>query len=193
MKYYLIVHLAIIGNLFSYSDTAEDPDLEYNGRDRNDVVLQAEYLSNEPAINGSVNDSLFNLNEYADIEFMKLVIKADGKDWQAFQGEMKIPKSHFFRIIEDDSKYELARKAESNFRRKKFKLFCFNCASAFLCLTGLVFSYSEMTALSASVYLGGYVFSKILKIEKISVNTKEASGLARDYNQKLREEFRPSI
>ncbi|SVA58540.1 uncharacterized protein METZ01_LOCUS111394, partial [marine metagenome] len=42
MKYCLTVHLAIIGNLFSYSDTAEHPALEYNGRDRNDVVLQAE-------------------------------------------------------------------------------------------------------------------------------------------------------
>ena len=193
MKYYLMVHLAIVGNLFAQSDTAEGLGLENKDQQKNDDALLADSMGNDSVITGSVKDSLINSNKDAGIEFMKLVIESDGEDWQAFRGELEIPKSHFFRIVGDDSKYELARNAERNFRRKKFKLVCINCSGAFFGLTFLALSQKDVAALSAGIYLGGYVYSKLLKMETINVDVEDAEALAREYNQKLREESSPAI
>lgn len=193
MKYYLMVHLAIVGNLFAQSDNAEGLGLENKDQQKNDDALLADSMGNDSVITGSVKDSLINSNKDAGIEFMKLVIESDGEDWQAFRGELEIPKSHFFRIVGDDSKYELARNAERNFRKKKFGLFCFNCNGAFFGLFSLAFSNNELARIFASLSLGGYVLSKIIRMKEIDMDAEEAESLAREYNQKLREESSPAI
>jgi hypothetical protein len=57
----------------------------------------------------------------------------------------------------------------------------------------LAFSNKELAKVFASLALGGYVLSKIIRMKEIDVSFEEAQSLARDYNQKLREESRPPI
>tara|TARA_B100000408_G_C10268039_1_gene210608 strand:- start:166 stop:642 length:477 start_codon:yes stop_codon:yes gene_type:complete len=156
-------------------------------------ALYSYYLINGISVNEFQKDSLMNTKKDPEIEFMKMVIEADGDDWQAFQYGMKISKSSFFRTIGDDSNFELARNTERNFRKKKFGLFCLNCNGAFLGLLSLAFSNKELASAFSSFALGGYVLSKIIRMKEINVSYEEAQLLAREYNQKLREESRSPI
>ncbi|MBA07489.1 MAG: hypothetical protein CMG52_00920 [Candidatus Marinimicrobia bacterium] len=193
MKYFLIVHLVIIGNLSSHPEISLEYLHTHDPRYPTESALYSYDLINGSSVNELQRDYLMNSNDDPEIEFMKMVIEADGEDWQAFQYGMKISKSSFFRTIGDGSNFELARKTERNFRKKKFGLFCFNCNGTFFGLLSLAFSNKELARVFASLALGGYVLSKIIRMKEIDVSFEEAQSLARDYNQKLREESRPPI
>ena len=47
--------------------------------------------------------------------------------WKAYRSGIEIPKSHFFRIIEDQENMALALDHEKQFMTRKFKLSCFMC------------------------------------------------------------------
>ena len=193
MIYYFLVHLVIIGNTSSQPPIQLQHLHTHNSRYPTRNTLYSYELIDGSSVNEFQKDSLINSNDDSEIEFMKMVVEVDGEDWQAFQGDMKISKSYFFRTIGDDSNYELARNAERNFRKKKFGLFCFNCNGAFIGLFSLAFSKKDVAVICASLSLGGYVLSKIIRMKGIDVSFGEAQSLARDYNQKLRLEFRPLI
>ena len=193
MKYFLIVHLVIIGNLSSHPKISLEYLHTHDSRYPTESALYSCDLINRSSVNELQRDYLMNSNDDPEIEYMKMVIEADGEDWQAFQYGMKISKSSFFRTIGDDSNFELARNTERNFRKKKFGLFCFNCNGAFFGLFSLAFSNKESARVFASLVLGGYVLSKIIRMKEIDVSFEDAQSLARDYNQKLREESRPPI
>ena len=193
MKYFLIVHLVIIGNLSSHPKISLEYLHTHDSRYPTESALYSYDLINGSSVNEFQRDSLMNSNDDPEIEFMKMVIEADGEDWQAFQYGMKISKSSFFRTIGDDSNFELARNTERNFRKKKFGLFCLNCNGAFLGLLSLAFSNKELASAFSSFALGGYVLSKIIRMKEINVSYEEAQLLAREYNQKLREESRSPI
>lgn len=193
MKYCLIVNLVVICNLSSHPKILLQNLPTHNSRYPTMSALHIYDLINESSINEFQKDSLMKSNNDSEIEFMKMAIEADGDDWQAFQYGMKISKSSFFRTIGDDSNFELARNTERNFRKKKFGLFCFNCNGVFLGLLSLAFSNKELASAFSSFALGGYVLSKIIRMKEINVSYEEAQLLAREYNQKLREESRSPI
>jgi len=193
MKYCLIVNLVVICNLSSHPKILLQNLPTHNSRYPTMSALHIYDLINESSINEFQKDSLMKSNNDSEIEFMKMAIEADGDDWQAFQYGMKISKSSFFRTIGDDSNFELARNTERNFRKKKFGLFCYNCNGVFLGLLSLAFSNKELASAFSSFALGGYVLSKIIRMKEINVSYEEAQLLAREYNQKLREESRSPI
>ena len=193
MKYCLIVNLVFICNLSSHPKISLQNLPTHNYRYPTMSALYSYYLINEISVNEFQKDSLMKSNNDSEIEFMKMVIEADGDDWQAFQYGMKISKSSFFRTIGDDSNFELSKNTERNFRKKKFGLFCFNCNGVFFGLLSLAFSNKELASVFSSFALGGYVLSKIIKMKEINVSYEEAQLLARKYNQKLREESRSQI
>jgi len=193
MKYCLIVNMVVICNLSSHPKILLQNLPTHNSRYPTKSALYSYYLINGISVNEFQEDSLMNTKNDPEIESMKMVIEADGDDWQAFQYGMKISKSSFFRTIGDDSNFELARNTERNFRKKKFGLFCFNCNGAFLGLLSLAFSNKELASAFSSFALGGYVLSKIIRMKEINVSYEEAQLLAREYNQKLRDESRSPI
>ena len=193
IKYCLIVNLVVICNLSSHPKISLQNLPTHNSQYHTMSALYSNYLINEISVNEFQKDSLMNSKNDPEIESMKMVIKADGEDWQAFQYGMKISKSSFFRTIGDDSNFELSKNAERNFRKKKFGLFCFNCNGVFFGLLSLAFSNKELASAFSSFALGGYVLSKIIRMKEINVSYEEAQLLAREYNQKLREESRSPI
>ena len=52
--------------------------------------------------------------------------------WKAYRSGIEIPKSHFFRIIEDQENMALALDHEKQFMTRKFKLSCFMCGNSTL-------------------------------------------------------------
>ena len=89
MKYFLIVHLVIIGNLSSHPEISLEYLHTHDSRYPTESALYSYDLINGSSVNEFQRDSLMNSNDDPEIEFMKMVIEADGEDWQAFQYGMK--------------------------------------------------------------------------------------------------------
>ena len=131
MKYCLIVNLVVICNLSSHPKNLLQNLPSHNSRYPTMSALYSYYLINGISVNEFQKDSLMNTKKDPEIEFMKMVIEADGDDWQAFQYGMKISKSSFFRTIGDDSNFELARNTERNFRKKNLDYFVLTATARF--------------------------------------------------------------
>ena len=64
--------------------------------------------------------------------------------WKAYRSGIEIPKSHFFRIIEDQENMALALDHEKQFMTRKFKLSCFMCGNSTLGLMSLAADNQKM-------------------------------------------------
>ena len=105
--------------------------------------------------------------------------------WKAYRSGIEIPKSHFFRIIEDQENRALALENEKQFMTRKFKLSCFMCGNSSLGLLSLAADNQNMIKVTLYGYIVTNILRRIIKEKSVNVSFEQASDLAKGYNDSL--------
>ncbi len=105
--------------------------------------------------------------------------------WKVYRSGMEIPKSHFFRIVNDQENMELALEHEKEFMTRKFKLNCFNCGNSTLGLMSLAADNQNMVKLTLYGYIIINMIKRFIKEKSVNVNFEQALELSKDYNDGL--------
>jgi hypothetical protein len=107
------------------------------------------------------------------------------KNWKAYRSGIEIPKSHFFRIVDDQENMTQALEYEKQFMIRKFKLSCFMCGNSSLGLMSLAADNQEMIKITLYGYLFTNILKRFIKAESVDITFDEALGLAKEYNDSL--------
>ena len=106
-------------------------------------------------------------------------------DWKVYRSGIEIPKSHFFRIVNDEYNRDQSILHEKEFMTKRFKLSCFMCGNSSLGLLSLASDNQQMVRYTIFGYLVTNLIKRFLKVKTVDVSYEEAQDLARDYNDGL--------
>ena len=106
-------------------------------------------------------------------------------DWKVYRSGIEIPKSHFFRIVNDEYNRDQSILHEKEFMTKRFKLSCFMCGNSSLGLLSLAADNKKMVRYTIFGYLITNLIRNLLKVKTVNVSYEEAQNLARDYNDRL--------
>ena len=106
-------------------------------------------------------------------------------DWKVYRSGIEIPKSHFFRIVNDEYNRDQSILHEKEFMTKRFKLSCFMCGNSSLGLLSLASDNQQMVRYTILGYLAINLIKRFLKVKAVDVSFEEAQDLARDYNDGL--------
>ena len=106
-------------------------------------------------------------------------------DWKAYRSGKEIPKSHFFRIVNDEYNRDQSILHEKEFMTKRFKLSCFMCGNSSLWFLSLASDNQQMVRYTIFGYLATNLIKRLLKVKTVDVSFEEAQVLARDYNDGL--------
>ena len=106
-------------------------------------------------------------------------------DWKVYRAGIEIPKSHFFRIVEDQENRALALENEKQFMTRKFKLSCFMCGNSSLGLLSLAADNQNMIKVTLYGYIVTNILRRIIKEKSVNVSFEQASDLAKGYNDSL--------
>ena len=106
-------------------------------------------------------------------------------DWKVYRLGIEIPKSHFFRIVNDEYNRDQSILHEKEFMIKRFKLSCFMCGNSSLGLLSLASDNQQMVRYTIFGYLATNLVKRFLKVKTVDVSFKEAQDLARGYNDGL--------
>ena len=106
-------------------------------------------------------------------------------DWKVYRSGIEIPKSHFFRIVNDEYNRDQSILHEKEFMTKRFKLSCFMCGNSSLGLLSLASDNQQMVRYTIFGYLVTNLIKRFLKVKAVDVSFEEAQDLARDYNNGL--------
>jgi hypothetical protein len=107
------------------------------------------------------------------------------KTWKAYRAGIEIPRSHFFRIVDDDENMELALENEKQFMTRKFKLSCFMCGNSSLGLLSLAADNQNMIKVTLYGYIITNILKRVIKEKAVDVNFDQAKELAKNYNDSL--------
>ena len=106
-------------------------------------------------------------------------------DWKVYRSGIEIPKSHFFRIVNDEYNRDQSILHEKEFMTKRFKLSCFMCGNSSLWFLSLASDNQQMVRYTIFGYLVTNLIKRFLKVKAVDVSFEEAQDLARDYNDGL--------
>ena len=106
-------------------------------------------------------------------------------DWKVYRSGTEIPKSHFFRIVNDEYNRDQSILHEKEFMTKRFKLSCFMCGNSSLGLLSLASDNQQMVRYTILGYFVTNLIKRFLKVKAVDVSFEEAQDLARDYNDGL--------
>ena len=106
-------------------------------------------------------------------------------DWKVYRSGIEIPKSHFFRIVNDEYNRDQSILHEKEFMTKRFKLSCFMCGNSSLGLLSLASDNQQMVRYTIFGYLVTNLIKRFLKVKAVDVSFEEAQDLAKDYNDGL--------
>ena len=106
-------------------------------------------------------------------------------DWKVYRSGIEIPKSHFFRIVNDEYNRDQSILHEKEFMTKRFKLSCFMCGNSSLGLLSLASDNQQMVRYTIFGYLVTNLIKRFLKVKAVDVSFEEAQDLAQDYNDGL--------
>ena len=106
-------------------------------------------------------------------------------NWKVYRSGIEIPKSHFFRIVDDEHNMDQSILHEKEFMTKRFKLSCFMCGNSSLGLLSLAADNKKMVRYTIFGYLITNLIRNLLKVKTVNVSYEEAQNLARDYNDRL--------
>ena len=107
------------------------------------------------------------------------------KSWKAYRSGIEIPKSHFFRIVDDQENMAQALEYEKRFMIRKFKLSCFMCGNSSLGLMSLAADNQGMIKITLYGYLFTNILKRFIKAESVDITFDEALDLAKEYNDSL--------
>ena len=119
----------------------------------------------------------------ADIKEIKVVKYKN--NWKAYRAGVELPKSHFFRLVDNDEKMILAQENEKNFMNKKFKFACFMCGNSTLGILSLALDNQRIFKYTIYGYLGSRFVKLFIKEKTVGVTFEEAKEMANRYNDEL--------
>ena len=105
--------------------------------------------------------------------------------WKVYKSGMEIPKSHFFKIVNDDENRDQSILYEKKFMKQRFKLSCYMCGNSSLGLMSLAADNQRMIMYTLYGYLFSNVIKRFLKEKTVDVTFEEASEMAKQYNDSL--------
>ena len=106
-------------------------------------------------------------------------------EWKVYKSGMEIPKSHFFRIVNDEQNRDQSILYEKKFMNQRFKLSCYMCGNSSLGLMSLAADNQKMVKYTLYGYLLSNVIKRFLKEKTVDVTFEEAFELAKQYNESL--------
>ena len=106
-------------------------------------------------------------------------------EWKVYKSGMEIPKSHFFRIVNDEQNRDQSILYEKKFMNQRFKLSCYMCGNSNLGLMSLAADNQKMVKYTLYGYLLSNVIKRFLKEKTVDVTFEEAFELAKQYNESL--------
>ena len=121
----------------------------------------------------------------AQINAKALKVVKHKSDWKVYRSGIEIPKSHFFRIVNDEYNRDLSILHEKEFMTKRFKLSCFMCGNSSLGILSLASDNQKMVRYTIFGYLATNLIKRFLKVKTVDVSFEDAQDLARDYNNGL--------
>ena len=105
--------------------------------------------------------------------------------WKAYRSGVEIPRSHFFRILNDQKKMENSLLYEKDFMNRRFKLSCYMCGNSSLGLMSLAADNQKMVKYSFYGYLLTNFLKRIIKQKEVIIAFQEAYDMAKAYNDTL--------
>ena len=105
--------------------------------------------------------------------------------WKVYKSGMEIPKSHFFKIVNDDENRDQSILYEKKFMKQRFKLSCYMCGNSSLGLMSLAVDNQRMIRYTLYGYLLSNIIKRFLKEKIVDVTFEEASEMAKQYNDSL--------
>jgi hypothetical protein len=106
-------------------------------------------------------------------------------EWKVYRSGMEIPKSHFFRIVNDEYNSDQSVLYEKKFINQRFKLSCYMCGNSSLGLMSLAADNQRMVKYTLYGYLLSNLFKRFLKEKTVDVTFEEALEMAKQYNESL--------
>ena len=106
-------------------------------------------------------------------------------EWKVYKSGMEIPKSHFFRIVNDEQNRDQSILYEKKFMNQRFKLSCYMCGNSSLGLMSLAADNQKMVKYTLYGYLLSNIIKRFLKEKIVDVTFEEASDMAKQYNDSL--------
>ena len=105
--------------------------------------------------------------------------------WKVYRSGVEMPKSHFFRLVEEEEKMIIAIENEKDFLKKKFKLGCFMCGNSTIGMLSLMMNNQQMISSAILLYLVTNTLRRSIKIKEIDVSIEEAKAIAKEYNNTI--------
>ena len=106
-------------------------------------------------------------------------------EWKVYKSGIEIPKSHFFRIVNDEQNRDQSILYEKKFMKQRFKLSCYMCGNSSLGIMSLATDNQRMIMYTLYGYLFSNVIKRFLKEKTVDVTFEEASEMAKQYNDSL--------
>ena len=106
-------------------------------------------------------------------------------EWKVYKSGMEIPKSHFFRIVNDEQNRDQSILYEKKFMNQRFKLSCYMCGNSSLGLMSLAADNQKMVKYTLYGYLLSNIIKRFLKEKTVDVTFEEAFEMAKQYNESL--------
>ena len=105
--------------------------------------------------------------------------------WKVYKSGMEIPKSHFFKIVNDEYNRDQSVLYEKKFMNQRFKLSCYMCGNSSLGLMSLAADNQKMVKYTLYGYLLSNIIKRFLKEKTVDVTFEEAFEMAKQYNESL--------
>ena len=122
---------------------------------------------------------------FAQVDIKEIKVIKYKNNWKAYRAGVELPKSHFFRLVDNDEKMILAQENEKNFMNKKFKFACFMCGNSTLGILSLALDNQRIFKYTIYGYLGSRFMKLFLKEKTVGVTFEEAKEMANRYNDEL--------
>ena len=129
--------------------------------------------------------TLFTAISLAQTSAKALKVVKHKSEWKVYKSGMEIPKSHFFRIVNDEYNRDQSILYEKKFMNQRFKLSCYMCGNSSLGLMSLAADNQKMVKYTLYGYLLSNVIKRFLKEKTVDVTFEEAFELAKQYNESL--------
>ena len=129
--------------------------------------------------------TLFTSISLAQTNAKALKVVKHKSEWKVYKSGIEIPKSHFFRIVNDEQNRDQSILYEKKFMNQRFKLSCYMCGNSSLGLMSLAADNQKMVKYTLYGYLLSNVIKRFLKEKTVDVTFEEASEMAKQYNDSL--------
>ena len=106
-------------------------------------------------------------------------------NWKAYRAGVEMPKSHFFRILEDEYNRDQSIAYEKKFMNQRFRLNCFMCGNSTLGILSLAASNMQMVNYALYGYLLSNFLKRLMRVKNVDVSYQEALKMANEYNQTI--------